>query len=585
MTAKTTLHIVVLLLAGGVLAGGCVVHRSIDPALIDQYQRHVIAAGPQIRLLGDLTRQAPTSTGPPLKAMADDKTGRRRIELDLREAVRRTLRNNPRITVVAYDPAIAREEIIQAEAVFDAVIFAKVASDRGDSPIRSSFEATRSKAVSYQAGARKLMTTGGAVEVTYDFSRQWEDTVSFGELNPTYRHSLAAKMTQPLLRNAWPDVVTSQIRIARLSRDSSAEAFRAAVLDAIRDVQELYWQLGLARLDLEIQQDLLDETVQVYERIKARGQLDATRIQITRTEAAVAAREAGLIAAAKVILDVQDQLITKMADASATLRGNVDIIPVTPPLDSELLVETTGQVAAALKYSPELAQARKAIRINDINVTVARNQTLARLDLTAEAKLNGLTGDEDFYEKDGSWKDSWGQMWGMNYIEYNLALSFEWPLGNREPAAALRRARYQREKSVAALQDAVDQVASFVREAIRQIDSSYRQLAANRKALEAAKGNLQALRDRGENLQALTPEFLELILSAQEGVASARRSVLQATVDYNVAQTRLSRVTGTALNEMGVTIADPGDNVADIIARGATLTGENRPRPDGPQAP
>ncbi len=112
----------VLALAVGVC--GCV--RPGDMDLNDMYrlQQSILARSPQNRPAEGLGLMRPTSRDLPLlKITKDTKTGQRSIRLDLREAVMRALANNVDIAIVSYDPQVAREQMVQAAAAFDYVLF------------------------------------------------------------------------------------------------------------------------------------------------------------------------------------------------------------------------------------------------------------------------------------------------------------------------------------------------------------------------------------------------------------------------------------------------------------------------------
>ena len=589
MSIKSQLR-VALPLVTAVAFVGCVRPARMDPTLLHQYQRYLVDTGlvrPPV-FGGRRPVQLARPTGePPLKTVKDPRTGQTGIELTLQAAVRRTLRNNPAIKVIMYDPAIAREDVRQSEAAFDATILATLALDRIDSqtgttgpgtltssqtgqlhlPSAPSSVTTDSKSIPLEVGVRKPLTTGGEIELAHGITRRDANT---GSINPSYHQSLALTLTQPLLRNAGPDFALARIRVARMNQDLSIQAFRAAVMDEIVAVQTLYWQLVRARQELEIQQRLLERTEKTYEQVVARSEIDANKVEISQTAAQVAASKAALLRAHKNILDIEDQLVSKMGDPSITLTDEDVIIPVTAPLTAELIVDAADQAAAALTYSPELAQARTAIKIDNVRVQVARNQTRPRLDLQASTAITGL---------DNNWGGAWNEAWGGDYINYNLALTFEWPIGNRGARAALRSARHGRDKSIATLQNAVDQITLAVREAVRQINTTYRERSANQVTLKASEENLQALIDRQRYLEALSPSFLDLQLRAQENVAAAERSVLQATVDYNIAQAGLARAAGTCLVAAGVTISDAGEDFVNLLAEQVKLTGTEAPSP------
>lgn len=549
-------------LTAALALGGCGLRAvPLDADALNRYQQYGLHNSPPARQ--DELRPVPGSTGVPLEVKIDEQTGRKYLELTIEEAVYRTLLNNVDVKVIAFDPAISRERYIQALSVFDTIVSSGFTFDKADSRGSTTFVSSKSETYGFEAAVRQPLTTGGDVTVAYEMTRNRTNLATgFTAFNPVYRQVLAVELTQPLLRNAGPDFTLAQIRVARANHEISLAQFRAQVLDVINQVQALYWQLVRAHQELEIQEELLRRTQETYQQVVLRMQLDASAVQVTQSAAAVETRRATLITARKAIGDIQDQLVRTMADASITLLDDVLLVPVSEPSQARVTLDRADQVALALKYSPELEQARLAILVNDVNVRLARNQTLPRLDLTAGAGLNGV---------DNHWTDSWNTLSQGNYIDYNVGLVFEYPLANRQRRAALREAQFTRYRSVAVLQNTADGVAVAVNEAIRQIDSTYEQIAAQAAAVNANRDYLDSLIAREEVRQALTPEFLQLKLGAQESLAAAARALRQAVVDFNIAQAQLGRAAGTSLELLGVEITDAGEDFVRLLSEQTRL--------------
>ncbi len=557
-----------VLLAVGIALAGCVPPGEIDQSILYRLQQHLVETGPQARQANNLVRQVAGSTGEPMKLTKNVETDQIQVELTLEEVVRRTLRNNTSIKVVGYDPAIAREEVIQAAAVFDVIAFGSVGYSKSDRRSTSTFLSTVSDTKTVEAGLRKTLPGGGQTELKYGVNHV-QDNTPFAALNNSYTNSLSFQLTQPLLRSAGPEVVLSRLRIARLNHTSSLTAFRGSVMDVITEVQNQYWQLVRAREDLRIQVQLEADTVKTLEQVKARGDMDATGVQVSQTEATLAQRRAFLIRVRKQVLDAQDQLVKAMADASFTLLDDYEIVPTTPLMVSRITVSAPNQVVTALKYSPELAQARLAIQISDITVKVGKRQLLPQLDLSVGVGVNGLAR---------HYEDSWAQMASGDFMDFNIGLSFERPLPNRGARSALRRVRHERNKNIAAMQKTAEDVAMAVKNAVRQIDATYAEMKAMQKVREGYVANLRAIEAREEFNAAKTPEFLNLRLDAQENVANAERALMQSKTDYNVAHAFLSRITGTSFDDMGVVISDGGLDPVELMMQGTRLTG-GKPQP------
>lgn len=542
------------------LAGCFVSPGSVDPDAILRYQEAMARRGPQRRGADGLDSLRPQRTAgvPDLKVVRDDKTGKRAVELTLDDAIVRALANSTEISVVSFEPAIAREDVVQAAAAFDAVAFANLNHEKTDERTASIFGGGQSDTRSIEAGVSARTVTGATWTGKVTASRLW-DNIGVNFLRQRYEGEAAIEVTQPLLRQGWMDYNLARLRVARLNHKATVAAFREEVERIIFEVIRAYWMLHQARRDVVIQESLLASTQETLRKLKARVGVDVTQVHIKQAEAAVATRSAQLIRARKIALDVRDHLARLLSAPRVNVLSGVEIVPVTAPAVAKVRIDEAGQILTALKHNPLLAQARHAIAISDIAVKVARNEALPRLDLTASASLQGL-GDTH--------PDPWEKILAGDYASYALGLIFEYPLGNRERRAAIRRARLERLRTIAQTQNIADNIAQQVNERVRQIRTTFEELRAQQAAVEAAKVQLKALDDTEAIRAQLTPEFLQLKLQAQETLAGAQRAEIQATVDYNTAAAELAKVTGTILQLPGVKVELPTDlGEQDVSAR------------------
>ena len=552
----------ILVLAGMVFlsAAGCLRPGPIDTRVIATYHRAMARRNPQDRPRdgGEAFRPAPRAVGPALEITENPKTKRPRVRLTLDQAVMRALANSLDIAVVSFDPAVSREQATEAAAEFDVILFGTLGYRKSDVRTATSLLAGVSKTHTFEVGARQKTVTGASAKVTASMTRIWDNS-TFYAFQPRYEPVLAAEITQPLLRDAWPGFNLAGLRVARLNYKMSLESFRQTVERTITDVISAYWALVQARKSLAIQQELLTKTEATLKRVKDRAELDAGAVQIKQAEAAVERRRAILIRARKTIRDVQDQLGRLMNDPQVNVLGTCDIIPVTAPVTEKVSIDATDQLLTALAHSPILEQARLAISIADIRVSVAANQTLPRLDLTLSGSLQGLGKTRHTATE---------QLNSGDYVSYGATLMFEYPVGNRARRAALRRSRLERLKAVTQLQNTVDLVAQSIRDRVREVETAHQEMIAQRAVVVAARGQLKALEDTEEIRGRLTPEFLSVKLAAQESLAVAEFAETQAVTLYNAALVELARDTGTVLELNRVKLALPVAIGEDLDARG-----------------
>jgi outer membrane protein TolC len=531
--------------------GGCVWPGEADSGILNRYQKAMTNRSPQKRLGEqgmDSLKPTPGTTGPELKVTQDPTTGRPQVRLSLEEVIVRALANSLDIRVASFDPAVARQELIKAAAAFDYIVFGSYQYQNQDQQVPDpTIQLEHFHTWTYEAGIKQTTITGADWALAYTLTGTRQPPAIYPPMSE-YEATAVLQVTQPLLRNAWPEVNLAQVNLAKVNEKTSNEAFRQQVEKTVTQVIGTYWALVQARINLAIQQDLLNITIITLNRVKARAELDATAVEIKQAEAAVESRRAQLILAQRIIQDVQDALARLMADDQVNLISDVEIIPTTDPVTAEVQVNLVDRLLTALKYNPTLSQLRLAVEAADINVTVAINQTLPRLDLTASTTLQGL--DSTVHQTDQNF-------WSGKHVGYTVGLAAEYPLGNRAAEAELRHQRLTRQQTLTNLQNNADLVAQEVRAQARQVKTSYQEMLAQRASVAAARIQLRALEDAEKIRGRLTPEFLQVKLQAQESLSQAEQAELQALIAYNIALADLDRVTGTTLEVQNVHIALP----------------------------
>jgi len=352
---------------------------------------------------------------------------------------------------------------------------------------------------------------------------------------------LVFQLRQPLLRDAWEQVNLAGVNIAKLDHRIALLGFRQKAEDISTEVINTYWRLVQTRRDLEVQQRLLERTLETLNKVEGRREIDATDVQIKQAEASARLREAVLLQAKKKVFDAQDVLVRLMADPQMNTVSELEVVPVTVPyIALEGIERLTVQrfLALAMEKNPVVRQARVTIGIADINIRVAENQEMLRLDLVGSARTQGLArGPENAQDR----------LNNGNFVSYGVGLSLEYPLGNRQREAELLRRRFERRKSVSALQNIADQVATQTKERARAVETSLAEIEVQKQAVEAAKIHLRALEDSEAIRERLTPEFLLVKLQAQDILAQAQRAEINAIVGFNISWAQLAQTTGTVL--------------------------------------
>jgi len=542
---------------------GCVSDEVDDQSVLASYQQTLSDRGPQqradpLRPLA-LLRPTPAPDGIPseLEVVIDPNTGRKIFELTIEQAIVRALANSPEIRVVSFDPSIAKQDITKEAAEFDVTAFGRMNYEQEDNPVSSIYQPGQSDVRLLESGIKQRGITGSEWTLSYALTRSWDDLARGTFPSTRYEPILAFQIKQPLLRDAWQQTNLAGVNIARLNHDISVLGFRQKAEDVSTEVISAYWRLLQARRDFEILQKLLQRTLETLKKVLGRKEIDATDVQIKQMEASAKAREAVLLQASKRVIDTQDALVRLMADPQVSMLDEVEIVPDTIPymtaedFESFPTRDKRGQaeiLGLAMKKNPIMQQARVAITIADINIRVAENQEMPRLDLIASSRIQGLARSQ------GRAQDSF---YSGDYASYAVGLSLEYPLGNRQREAELLRRRFERRKAISTLQNLADQVAIQAKERIRMIETNRAEIKIQEEAAQASRIHLQAVEDSEPIREKLTPEFLLVKLQAQGALADAQMAEIKAIADFNISLARLAQTTGTVLELRQVSTALP----------------------------
>lgn len=464
-----------------------------------------------------------------------------RVSLTLEDVVRKVLANNFTIETARYNPAIEVTRLVEAESAFDAVLYGNLAKNKVDRPSGSQLAATSTDLFDSTIGVRKLLPSGMQVSGSYGF-RRTQTSLSFQQINPEYFSNFEFAMRQPFLRGFGLDYNRSLISMARAERQVSEFTLERQIRDTLRQAEEAYWRLVQARRNLVVTLRLLADFETIYDYVVSRKDFDMTPVQIAATKANLEQSRAEYVTVRAAVRDAQDRLLAIMNDPELNLSRDIEIIPASFPSLTRFEMDRLGEIQTALEARPEIREQELRIDIAKIQIGRARNAELPRFDMTFRYTIDGLGPNAD-----ASFDDALSH----DFVEYYIGVELEMPIGNRGPRAASRRARLQHAQAAAQLKSLFEQVILDVNLAVRQVSTSFDQIAPSFEAAEAREREVESTVARAErkDLNTLNSE-----LGARQGLAAARRAMVAAMVEYNIAIIDLERAKGTLLEYNGVSI-------------------------------
>ncbi len=329
--------------------------------------------------------------------------------------------------------------------------------------------------------------------------------------------------TQPLLRGAWRQYATSQQVFADLAWRLQLEHQRQIRQSLLFDVSNAYWDLAAAAADRQVAESSLALAKTQLDQDKRR--LDAgvgTPIDVVSADTQVAAREETLLAAEVQLRERADALRRLILPSSDAASWETTLTPSTPlPADTSASAapEWAAALDVALGHRAELRQGKIRIEELKVNLEQRKSEKMPLLDLSLAASGKGFSENAS---------DAFQQAVKYEYPTYQALLNFSYPIGNRTASAAERIAWTNLRAANVAYDDLQAQVASEVRQALRQVRYQSEAVHAALKSLNLAKKQLEAEERRHD--EGISNYFQ--LLTAQQNLAQAQSTEQNARANY-----------------------------------------------------
>jgi outer membrane protein TolC len=420
------------------------------------------------------------------------------------------------------------------------------------------------KTTNYSAQVNQLTPIGGTFSIAMTDTNT--DTTQKGEtVNPRYNTQLSFSYTQPLLQNFGPAVTNYTINVARNNLELSEWQFYSTVQDTIYNAAQAYWSLSYSIENLKVQQaslklakDFLDMTQRQVE-IGQLAPLDAIAAQ-----SEVATQEATILSAEAAVKAAEDQIKMLLAMTPEEEKAAVSIIPVDQPAYDVRSVDVAEALATAMNNRPDLKVSLVNVKLSDLTLMYTKNQLLPSLSLSAGWQSPGISGTQILYADNnalygavigtvpGGVSNALGDTFSFKYPNWNIGLTLNISLGNYLSGASLALAQVSMKQAMLTLQNTQIQAVLEIRNAVRNLQTTYKQVQAFRAASDLAEKKLAA---ETEKLRVgLSTNYA--VLQYQRDLTTARVSELQAIISYNMAQAGLDRSMGTSVGLHHIKIAE-----------------------------
>jgi outer membrane protein TolC len=411
---------------------------------------------------------------------------------DLRRCLELADRNHPNIHV-------ARAKLAQVRAQLDEAHYAPF----------SQFKLTGGVALAPTVRGNNVFSPNTDVSLTSSLGVAWRLGID----------GVVPLWTFGKITNLW-DAAEANVRVNRAGLEKERDTVR-------HDVRKAYFGLQLARdgrvllgevrkvlnaaVD-RLQEEIDDEEGDPIDLLKLQTFVAELDVRQAEAEKFIAVALAGL------------RFYTGVADL------DIPDVPIKPP--AHQLGHVSRYLTAARLYRPEIAQARAGVAAREAQVRLARAQLFPDIGIGLTA---GLSAAPEVANQINPFVSDPG-----NYFHYGAALVLQWKLDVLPQSARVRFAEAQLEEMVATQRFALGGVATEVETAYQEVVEAKKRLDAYAKAAKYARRWLVMVQ-QGIDVGTLPDKDL---IDPARSYATNRFSQLNATMELDMAMSRLARATG-----------------------------------------
>jgi outer membrane protein TolC len=387
-------------------------------------------------------------------------------------------------------------------------------------------ETLSSNALNAELGLNQQLGTGGRVGLSFS-NRRNSSNAAYNRIDPIYSSGLNLNFTQPLLQGRG--------KISRIGVDLSRVGVEQSQVENERRARTLgaevglaYWNLLFARENLKVKEQFREGARRVLETVQVRAEMGVdSQSSILQAEVEAARREEEVVAAEGAAAQAEDALKTLLNLETHT----GPLVPAATPELNPFAGDLAQGMAQALSRDPDYLQTHLELKNLDLQLALAQDQTRPAVKLSATAGLSGLGG---------SYGDDLEVLKGLDARSWRGSLALEMPLGQSPADQSLTKRRLEKERRAVDLEHQRQQLEQQVRQRFRQVGIDRRRAEVAQLAEELAGRNVA---EEEERLK-LGLSTARQVLDAQDDLAQARASRLQALVDYNQSLIEWQRLTG-----------------------------------------
>ena len=453
-------------------------------------------------------------------------------KLSLAECRSAALERNLDLKVQLYLPAIARSQVSQEEAKFEAAVTANYQKQSnnlvGNDPT-SGLLATDQ----LTTGLMMPLATGGTFTPQV-LATENDPSVAAATGTDNWQSGLAFSISQPLLQGAGIETNTASIRVAKLNSQIADARTKLESIRLLANVDRSYWNVYAAARELDVRQQQYQLALAQLERARRRVSAgDAAQIEVIRAESGLGSTIENIIVSDNRLRLRQRDLKRLINDPELNMDSPTYVITTTDPRPLGLKFDPEKLAQQAVENRMEMLELELQLAIDATNVDLARNAALPLFTVDYQYNVQGTS-------------DDFSKSWNLgNDDGYTFSANAKIPLGNEAAKNKIQQAVLNRLQRMATRDLRRQTIRQELFNAMDNLQNSWRRILAAR--LETA---LAGRTYEGEKRQFdLGIRTSTDVLDAASRLGDAQSKEVTALAGWQISLVDLAFATGTQLGQ------------------------------------
>jgi len=485
-----------------------------------------------------------------------------KLELSLKAYLDLVLANNTDLALQRLTLLTPMNAIQRAFSIFDPTLTASFSAARSLTPATNTLVGAAvlsSLSQPFSVQVSENVFTGGSVYSSFNMAK-YSSNNSFYLYNPSYSGQLQFGFSQPLLRRRGAYITRLPITIARVQKKTADLNYESYLMGYVARAENAYWDVIAARENIKVLEQALALADESLKRARQEIQLGATsELEIFQPEQNYATAKINLTQAQYQLTAVEDVLRRFIG---ADLDPEVRKLPVVltekvetnldeTPFDREALVTAAGE------RRPDLKVQRVQVESADLTIAQDLDNLKPQLTLNGSYSTYGRGGPTYVTAPDGTSVfvpggigGAYGMLFGFGYPTYQMGLSLNFPMKDRNAAANLADAMVNKKTQVLQVRQAEQQVRQDVLTAITNVERSRASVQLAKVVVDYSVKRAEADKKRYD-LGTITLFFL---LSSQSDLTTAQSLLVNNMVQHRRNVLALQQSLGTLLDEKGIVV-------------------------------